>query len=197
MSETTVFRTPTIRTETAKGIEKCTCEDEMFDRREIMLQGEVNSDTCNQLIMQLIHLDRKRPGEEITFYISSPGGEINSGLALYDTIMMLKSPVRTVCLGMAASMGSVLFLAGEKREMLPHSEIMIHDPRQYGGGGTATDIASNAEHIMKTRDIIGDIIAERTGQTRDVVLEKTRSDSWFDATEAMDFGLATGIVNKF
>ncbi len=188
---------PTIRKETANGIAACTFEDEMFDRREVILQGEVNAETCNQLILQFIHLDRSEPGKEITFYINSPGGEISSGLALYDTIRMLKSPVRTVCIGMAASMGSVLFLVGDKRELLPHSEIMIHDPRQYGGGGTAMDIAANAEHIMKTRDIIGQIIADRTNKPLEVVLEKTKSDSWFDAEGAIEFGLATGVFEAF
>ena len=193
-----VFRVPTIRTETAKGIEACTLEDKMFDRREVILQGEVTSVTCNQLILQFMHLDRENPGEEITFYINSPGGEINSGMALYDAIRMLKSPVRTVCMGMAASMGAILFLAGDKRELLPHSEVMIHDPRQFGGGGgTATDIASNAERIMKMRDMTGSVIAERTGKDLKTVLEYTKTDSWFDAKEAIEFGLATGVVESF
>ena len=197
MSES-VLRVPTIRTETARGIDACTLEDKMFDRREVVLQGEVNSVSCNQLILQLMYLDREEPGEEITLYINSPGGEINSGMALYDAIRMLKSPVRTVCMGMAASMGALLFLAGDKRELLPHSEIMIHDPRQFGGGGvTATDIASNAERIMKMREMTGRIIAERTGKDLETVLEYTKTDSWFEAQEAIEFGLATGIVESF
>ena len=111
--------------ESSRGIDTYSTESSLFRKRIIFFTEEVNPENSNRLIEYLLHLDADASGEEITICINSPGGEVVSGLAVYDTIRMLKSPVRTVCIGTAASMGSILFLAGEKREMLPHTKIMI------------------------------------------------------------------------
>jgi len=119
-----------------------------------------------------------------------------SGLAVYDTIRMLKSPVRTVCIGTAASMGSILFLAGEKREMLPHTKIMIHDPLIAGLSGSkrALELEKEAAQLMETRAVTAGIIAERCGRKLEEVYEKTKEDCYLTAQEAIDFGIATGIA---
>lgn len=130
-------------------------------------------------------------------YINSPGGKIDCGLPVYDAMRMSKAPIRTVCIGVAASMGSILFLGGDKREMLPHSRVMIHDP-SFGGGSYAGkkphEIQAEVDNLNKFREKLCKIISERTGRTVEEVCEKTKEDSYFSAEEAIEFGLATAIA---
>ncbi len=184
--------------ESSRGIDTYSTESSLFRKRIIFFTEEVNPENSNRLIEYLLHLDADAPGEEITICINSPGGEVVSGLAVYDTIRMLKSPVRTVCIGTAASMGSILFLAGEKREMLPHTKIMIHDPLISGLSGRkmALELEKEARKLMETRSVIAGIIAERSGLSVDEVYEKTKEDCYLDADEAIEFGIATGICNS-
>ena len=122
---------PNILKETARGIDIILLDDELFSNREIFFTDSVNITSATLLLKQLMYLDRADAGKEITLYINSLGGDVISGLAVYDFIKLMKSPVRTVCTGTAASMGAILFLAGEKRVMLPHTRLLIHDP-SYG-----------------------------------------------------------------
>lgn len=193
------YKTPRLINETARGYELFTLEDSFFCERKIFLTSMIDADSSNELIKQLIYLNQQNPKEEITLYINSPGGEVTSGLAVYDCIRMMKAPVRTVCTGMAASMGSILFLAGDKREMLPHTKIMVHDPA-FGsrdiGGMKPLEIQKEVDDLMNVREILCEIIAERTGRAKEEVYEKTKIDSYFRAEEAVEFGLATAVITK-
>lgn len=182
--------------ETSSGYSRIAIEDELLGSREIFLVDGVNDVTSSELIKQLMYLEREAPGEEITFYINSPGGIVQSGLAVYDYIMLMKSPVKTVCIGDAASMGAILFLAGEKREMLPHTRIMIHDPSYSSfdmGGRKPHEIQREVDKLNKVREITANIISERTGKPLETVYKATAEDSFFSAEEAIEYGLATGI----
>lgn len=190
---------PNLIKESVRGLESLTLEDLLFTNREIFLTTGVDSDTANMLIKQLMILEKLDSTEEITLYINSPGGEVVSGLAVYDYIQLMKAPVRTVCVGTAASMGAILFLAGQKREMLEHTRLMIHDPA-YGGGDMAGkkphELQMYVDKLKQSQEIIAGIIAKKTGRSLEEVYEKTREDSYFNATEAMAYGLATGIVKQ-
>lgn len=186
---------PRIITETAAGTSCTLLGDDMLTNREVMCIGEINTESVNSLISQIRYLARQDGEKEITMFISSPGGEISSGLALYDIMQAVKCPIRTVCVGMAASMGALLFAAGDKREMLPHARVMIHDPRIFSGnGGTALDIKRLSEDLMRTREITAEILAKHTGRSIEEIYEKTAEDSYFYADEAIAFGLADSII---
>ena len=190
---------PNLIKESVRGLEALTPDDLLFTNREIFLTTEVDSNTANELMKQLMILEKTGDGSEVTLYINSPGGEMFSGLAVYDYMQLMKSPVRTVCIGTAASMAAILFLAGQKREMLPHTSLMIHDPA-YGGGDMAGKKPHELQHyvdkLKKSQEIIVGIIAEKTGRSIEEVCEKTRENSYFNADEAIDYGLATGIVSR-
>lgn len=192
-------QTPLITKETAHGISSVSIADELLKSREIFLTEEVNPDTMNSILQQLMYLNRENPDEEITLYINSPGGEVRSGLVVYDYLRLMRAPIRTVCVGTAASMGAILFLAGNKREMFPHAQLMIHDPAPGGGSMTGMKPAQLEEHLRslkKVQKILCDLIAKTSGQPVKKVLEKTQVDSFFDAQEAVDFGLATSIIQS-
>lgn len=145
-------------------------------------------------MMQLRWLQMDDSGKEITMYIDSPGGEVSSGLALYDTMQAIQSPIRTVCCN-AASMASLLFAAGKQRDILPHAHVMIHDPLIAGGaGGSALQMDRICQNLMKTRNIAAEILAKHTKHTISEVLDKTATDTYFDATEAVTWGLADRII---
>lgn len=181
---------------TSRGIEKIGLEDQLFSERKIFFTEEVNPDTAAILIRLLLYLEQTGPKEEISLFLNSPGGEVTSGLAVYDVLRGLKCPVRTVCVGIAASMASILFLAGSEREMLPHSKIMIHDPLINGlsGAQRALQLEKEAEKLMKMRETLAGIIADRTGHTPEEICEKTREDCYMDAAEALQYGIATKIT---
>ena len=187
---------PVIIKETSSGFVTSRIQDEMFRKREIECIGEITEEMVNSLIMQLWYLKKEKPGEKITMYVNSPGGEVSSGLALYDVMKAVKCPIRTVCLGMAASMAAVLFLSGDQREMLPHAKVMIHDPRLQQISGSALAVDRVSKNLMKTREIIGNIIAEHTGRTLKEVYEYTASDTYFDAEESLAWGLADKILTE-
>ena len=182
--------------ESLKGIELIPIEDELLNRREIFLVDGVDSHSSNDLIKKLMYLEHIDDSEEITLYINSPGGEVISGLAVYDYISIMKAPLKTVCIGDAASMGAILFLAGKKREMLPHTRIMIHDP-SYGHFDMSHkkphEIQHEVDSLNKVRAKLAEIIAGKTGKSLDEIYETTANDTYFDADEAISFGLATGV----
>ena len=185
--------------ETVSGLSALSTEDVLFNNREIFLTKAVDVETSAELIKQLMVLEKLDPEKEITFYINSPGGEVVSGLAVYDYIRIMKAPVRTVCIGTAASMGAILFLAGDKREMLSHTRLMIHDPA-YGGGDMAgkkpEELQQYVDKLRQIQEIIVKIIAEKSGRSLEEVYEKTKEDSYFNASEAIEYGLATGVVTE-
>ena len=190
--------TPNIVRETSSGYFSCTIQDEMLKSREIECVGEINPEAVYELTRQLRFLQREDPAAEITMYINSPGGEVNSGLALYDAMQAVSCPIRTVCMGSAASMGAVIFAAGDMREIFPHGRVMIHDPLIRGGvGGSALQLQSVSKDLLKTREVLCTILAERTGRSQKEIYKKTAKDTWFDAQEAVKFGLADRVVTKF
>lgn len=190
------LETPRIIKEGAHGVTAISIEDEMLTKREVFCVGEINADTANSLILQMLHLQRQDAKAPITLYLNSPGGETDSGLAIYDVMQSLSCPVHTVCTGIAASMASVLFIAGKKRKMLAHSRLMIHDPLTRNAGGAALDVNDIAANMMAMRTTIAGIIASHSGHTTEQILEKTRRDCYFSADEAIAFNLADGIVKK-
>lgn len=185
--------------ETMRGIDRICLDDEMMKNRKIFFTGKVTGKSANELIKQLMYLEEAGCGEEITLYINSPGGEVTSGLAVYDVIRLMESPVNTVCIGMAASMGAILFLAGRNRSMLPHTRLMIHDP-SYGsgniGGKKPHEIQHELDKLNETREALAEIIAEKTGKSVEEIYKVTAEDTYYSAKEALAFGLATGIITK-
>ncbi len=190
------FNTPNIIKESSRGYDAFTILDDMLTDRKINCVMDINDETVNSMIMQMLYLEKQDPGSEITIYINSPGGSVQDGLALYDVMKAISCPVKTVCMGTAASMAAILFAAGDKRQMLTHSKVMIHDPRIPKTGGTALDLQTISENLMKTREITAQILAEHTGRSMEEILEKTRTDSYFTAKEAVEFGLADEIITE-
>jgi ATP-dependent Clp protease protease subunit len=160
--------------------------------------GAIATDSANILIAQLLYLDAEEPGKDISLYINSPGGMVTAGLAVYDTMQFIKSPITTICMGMAMSFGAVLLAAGTKgkRYALPHSRIMIHQPLIYGGGisGQATDIDIEAKEIVKTKQKLSEILAKHTGKTVHEVLEGTERNYYMSSQEAKDYGLIDEVI---
>lgn len=190
---------PNIIKESSRGFDRVTIEDELFLSRKIFLTEKVDSASMDSLIKQILFLNDKDPKKEITIYINSPGGEVHSGLAAYDLLCMTKAPITTVCIGEAASMAAILFLAGKRRIMLPSSTIMIHDPSPGGGSLTGMkpyQIEEKLSGLKKTRDQLCSIISEKTGKTVKQVMKKTCKDSFFTAEESLNYGLATEIAER-
>lgn len=185
--------------ETVRGINAVSIEDKLFEEREIFLVDQVNAETTNQLIKQLMYLERTDNTKEVTLYINSPGGDVVSGLAVYDFLTLMKSPIRTVCIGTAASMGAILFLAGDKREMLPHTRLMVHDPSYNHndiGGRKPHEIQHELDKLNEVREALARIIADKTGKSLEDVYKVTSEDTYYNAKEAIDFGLATSLIKK-
>lgn len=192
-----MYYIPNIIRETSEGLNQIPIQDILFQRREVECIGEITEDSVAALILQLRYLHHEAPEQEITMYINSPGGEVSSGLALYDVMKAIQCPIRTVCVGTAASMAAILFLSGDKRDMLAHSKVMIHDPLIPGGiGGSALKVDAVARNLMQTRQTIANIISRHTGKSLEDVLAKTASDSYFDAEQAVEWGLADRIIHE-
>ena len=196
---TTYTYQPHILEETCRGLECYDLRDEMLNNRELELTGPVDTDSVSVLIRSLLYLQKKDSKSPITLYINSPGGEVSSGLALYDTMQAVTCPIRTVCVGSAASMAAILFIAGNQRDMLPHSRVMIHDPLIQGNGitGNALNVYSKAEDLMRVRKITAEIIARHTGMDIEKVFTLTAHDTYFEAEEAVKAGLADHIIHSF
>lgn len=174
----------------------------MFDKkfveqRKIFLWGAVDDKSAKDITNRLLYLEAMDPGKEITFYISSPGGIVTSGMVVYDTMQMISSPVTTICMGMAASMGSILLSGGTKgkRFIFPHGEVMIHQP-SGGGQGTSADLEIMAAQIAKTKRISAEILAKNCGQTVERILEDFDRDYWMDAKESVAYGIVDAVIEK-
>ena len=189
--------TPNIIKESSEGTTYCPIQDELFSRhRSVEVVGEITRESVYSLILQLRYLHHADPEKEITMYINSPGGSVTDGLALYDVMEGISCPIRTVCVGMAASMGSLLFAAGNERDILPHAKVMIHDPLTTGIKGNALSVEEASRRLMETREITASILAGHTGHTIEEVYEKTKTDSYFNAQEAVDWHLADRIIHE-
>ncbi|HLS70488.1 MAG TPA: ATP-dependent Clp protease proteolytic subunit [Chitinophagaceae bacterium] len=174
-------------------------EELFFQDRTIHLWGPVLDESAKDVVNKLLLLDADDPGKEIKFYINSPGGVVTSGMVMYDVMRMIKSPVSTICMGLAASMGSILLSGGEKgkRFIFPHGEVMIHQP-SLGGyfQGVSADLEIHAKQIQKTKELGARILAENCGQDYERILRDFERDYWMDAEEAIAYGIVDGIVEK-
>jgi len=174
-----------------------TLGDLLLENRIVFLQGEIYDGNANELVMKLLYLQSEHRRKDIHFYINSPGGSVTATLAIYDTMQMLSCPVSTYCVGLAASGGAVLLAGGSegKRFALPHAKVMIHQP--YGGvGGQVSDIEIQADEILKTRDVLNDILAQHTSQSKDRISKDTDRDYYMTATEAKEYGVVDQILTK-
>jgi len=164
--------------------------------RIIFLGTPVNDDVANIIIAQMLFLEADNPDRDIFLYINSPGGSVSAGLAIYDTMQFMKSPVNTICMGMAASMGSFLLAGGRhgRRSALPHSRIMIHQPSQSGGGGTASDIEIQAKEILYLRDKLNGLYAKHTGRAVEQIERDMDRDRYMSAEEAKEYGLIDNVI---
>ncbi len=172
-------------------------DKKFIEQRKVFLWGEVHDKSAREITNRLLYLEAVAPGKEITFYINSPGGVITSGMVIYDTMQMISSPVSTVCMGMAASMGSILLSGGQKgkRFIFPHGEVMIHQP-SGGGQGTSADLEIMAVQIQKAKELGAKILADNCGQSYDKVMEDFDRDYWMDADESKKYGIVDSILKK-
>ncbi len=186
---------PYVVEQTSRGERSYDIYSRLLNDRIIMLTEEVNNVTASLVVAQLLYLEGQDPNKDISLYINSPGGVVTAGLSIYDTMQYIKCDVSTICMGMAASMGSFLLAAGAKgkRYSLPNSEIMIHQP-SGGAQGQATDIMIHAEHIQKTKDRLNCILAERTGQPVEIIARDTERDNFMNAQQALEYGLIDKII---
>ena len=166
----------------------------MMDRI-IFVGTEIDNDVANIVQAQLLYLQSLDDKADISLYLNTPGGIVSAGLGIYDTMQLIKPNVNTICTGLAASMGSILLVAGKERSILPHAKVMIHQPLG-GAAGQASDILIEAEEIKKCRDELCSILAEHTKQPFDRVFQDMDRDHWFTAQEAIDYGLVDKILGK-
>jgi len=174
-----------------------TLGDLLLENRIIFLQGEIHDGNANELVMKLLFLQSENRRKQIHFYINSPGGSVSSTLAIYDTMQILSCPVSTYCVGLAASGGAVLLAGGTKgkRFALPHAKVMIHQP--YGQvGGQVSDIEIQAGEILKTRDVLNQILSFHTGQSIERIAKDTDRDFYMDAQQSKDYGIVDDILSK-
>jgi ATP-dependent Clp protease protease subunit len=169
----------------------------LLRERVVFLVGPVNDATANLVVAQLLFLESENPDKDISLYINSPGGSVSAGMSIFDTMNFIKPDVSTLCMGMAASMGAFLLSAGAKgkRVALPNSKVMIHQPLG-GTQGQATDIEIHAREILKTREQLNKILAERTGQPLEKIQADTERDYYMSAAEAKDYGLVDQVIDK-
>lgn len=188
---------PMVIEQSGRGERSYDIYSRLLKERVIFLVGEVNDQTANLVVAQLLFLESENPDKDISFYINSPGGSVSAGLAIYDTMQFIKPEVSTLCMGMAASMGSFLLMAGAKgkRFALPNSKVMIHQP-SGGTSGQATDIEIHAREIIKTREQLNKIYADRTGQTVEKIALDMERDRYLSADEAQVYGLIDQVIHK-
>lgn len=186
---------PVVVEQTNRGERSYDIYSRLLNERIIFLSDEVNDVTASLVVAQLLFLEGEDPDKDIQIYINSPGGSITAGMAIYDTMNYIKPDVSTICIGMAASMGAFLLAAGKKgkRFALPNAEIMIHQPLG-GTRGQAEDIRIHAERILKMRDTINKILAERTGQPLERIQRDTDRDFFMEANEAKEYGLIDDVI---
>ena len=181
---------PMVIEQTNRGERSYDIYSRLLKDRIVFLGGEINDDTANLVVAQLLFLEMEDPDSDISLYINSPGGSVTAGMAIYDTMKYIKPQVRTVCIGMAASMGAFLLMAGEKgrRLALPNAEVMIHQPLG-GAQGQATDVTIHAEWLLKTKNKMNALMAEMTGQPLERIALDVERDHFMSAEEALAYGI--------
>ena len=191
------FSIPYVIEQTGRGERAYDIYSRLLKDRIIFLGTEVHDDIANVIVAQLLFLESEDPDKDIHLYINSPGGSVTAGLAIYDTMQYIKSPVSTICVGLAASMAAILLAGGAqgKRIALPNAEIMIHQP-MGGARGQASDIEIHARNILRTRDRLNHILAEHTGQSVERVAEDTDRDNFMTADEALAYGLIDKVIEN-
>ncbi len=189
---------PMVIEQTNRGERSFDIFSRLLNDRIVFLSEEVNDTTASLVIAQLLYLESQDPDRDISFYINSPGGSITAGMAIYDTIQYIKADVSTICVGMAASMGSFLLAAGTKgkRFALPNSEILIHQPLMGGLQGQASDIKIHSDHLIRTREKLNRILSEVTGQSYETICRDTDRDHYMTAEEAMQYGIVDRVITK-
>lgn len=188
---------PMVVEQTSRGERSYDIYSRLLNDRIIMLSDEVNDTTASLVVAQLLFLESENPDKDIQLYINSPGGSVSAGMAIYDTMQFIKCDVATICVGMAASMGAVLLTAGAKgkRMALPNSEIMIHQP--LGGmQGQASDIKIHADHILRTRNKLNQILSDCTGKPIKVIERDTDRDNFLTAEQALEYGLIDKVMTS-
>ncbi len=188
---------PMVIEQSGRGERSYDIYSRLLKERVIFLVGEVNDQTANLVVAQLLFLESENPDKDISFYINSPGGSVSAGMAIFDTMQFIKPAVSTLCIGFAASMGAFLLAAGEKgkRFSLPNSKVMIH--QVLGGArGQASDIEIHARDILRTKDQMNRILAERTGQPLEKIARDTERDYFLTADESKDYGLIDQVISK-
>lgn len=189
---------PTVLEKTKNGERAYDIYSRLLEDRIIFVGEQVHSAMVNTIVAQMLYLEKKDPEKDIIMYINTPGGEVYSGLAIYDTMQILKCDVQTICTGLAASMGSLLLAGGTKgkRFALLHSRIMIHQPLISGGGisGQATDIQIEAEEMLKVKKMLTEIIAKHSGKTYDEALADMERNKWMSPEDALNYGLIDKII---
>jgi ATP-dependent Clp protease protease subunit len=173
-------------------------EQKFMEQRRVFLWGAVTDESAKRVVDRLLYFETMDPGKPITFFINSPGGVVTSGMVVYDTIKLISSPVSTVCMGLAASMGSILLSVGEKgkRYIWPNGKVMIHQPSIGGIYGQATDIEITANQILKTKEMGGRILSENCNQPYDKVMKDMERDYWMSADEAIAYGIVDALADK-
>lgn len=174
-------------------------DKKFLEQRKVFLWGVVDDDSAKDIVNRLLYLDAAEPGKEISFFINSPGGMVTSGMVIYDTMRMIKSPVSTICMGFAASMASILLSGGKKgrRFVFPSGEVLIHQPLLGGMyRGTSADLEIQAEQIKKTKELGARILAENCGQTVEKIMKDFDRDYWMDAKEAVKYGIVDKMIDK-
>ncbi|GAF65615.1 ATP-dependent Clp protease proteolytic subunit [Bacillus sp. TS-2] len=186
---------PTVIEQTNRGERAYDIYSRLLKDRIVMLGSAIDDNVANSIVAQLLFLNAEDPEKDISLYINSPGGSITAGMAIYDTMQFIKPKVSTICIGMAASMGAFLLAAGEpgKRYALPNSEVMIHQPLG-GTQGQASDIEIHARRIIEMRETLNKILAERTGQSLEVISRDTDRDNFMSADKAKEYGLIDDII---
>ncbi|MEI3434429.1 MAG: ATP-dependent Clp protease proteolytic subunit [Clostridia bacterium] len=189
---------PYVIEQTGRGERSYDIFSRLLKDRIIFLSEDVNHVTASLIIAQMLFLESEDPDKEISFYINSPGGSITDGMAIVDTMNYIKCPVSTICVGLAASMGSVLLTCGAKgkRFATPNSEILIHQPLISGGlAGQTTEIKIHADHMVKTREKLNKLLSEKTGQSLEQIEKDTERDHYMTAREALEYGLIDEIID--
>ena len=189
---------PSVEVESAQGTREVSLTTRHLMNRNVFLTGSIDSETADNFLSQFIYLEQESD-EPVTIYINSPGGEINAGLMIYDTIRGSRLQVNMICTGMAASMAAILLAGGQKgrRYILRHSKVMIHEPLISGGvGGSATSIKNISDSILETRGLVNRILAEHTGKSIEEIDEATNFDNYMNAEEAIEFGICDKITDS-
>lgn len=189
---------PMVIEQTGRGERSFDIYSRLLKERIVFLTGSVHDEMASVICAQLLFLEAENPNKDIAIYINSPGGSVSAGLAIFDTMNYIRPDIATICMGMAASMGSFLLAAGAKgkRYALKHSRVMVHQPHVSGVGGQATDIDRYAKEILKSRDIMYDIYVSKTGQSRKKIEDALERDTWLSSSEALDFGLVDHVITE-